>query len=254
MAGGATSVSQLGQRDAAMVSITGLHGLQQGDPVVGGEAADGVGQRAVGDGELAALGAAGELPDALDDLREAGGGQRVAARLEAAGGIDRQATVERGLAVEGGAPGLAAGNSPMSSSEISSNGAKASWISAKSTRSGPKPAMANASRAAAWVARKRGQLATMADGQRIRPLPDAGHAHAACGRWSARPRPRRRRSDSSAAAAADRRPCGSPSPLRCVTICWKWASGFCAPCAWFFTATWAISRATVAVSGRTAPA
>src|SRR5207344_3061883 len=82
------------------------------DPVVGGEAADGVGQRAVGDGELAALGAAGELPDALDDLGQAGRGQRVAAGLEAAGGIDRQATVERGVAVEGRAPRLPRGQQP----------------------------------------------------------------------------------------------------------------------------------------------
>ena len=37
---------------------------------------------------------------------------------------------------------------------MSSNGANASWISATSTRSGPKPAIANAALAAAWVARK----------------------------------------------------------------------------------------------------
>src|SRR5262245_2006445 len=51
-------------------------------------------------------------------------------------------------------PALPGGKSPMSSSEISSNGANASWISARSTRSGPNPAIANAAVAAAWVARK----------------------------------------------------------------------------------------------------
>src|SRR5262245_44338620 len=50
-------------------------------------------------------------------------------------------------------PALPAGSSPVSSSEISSNGEKASWISATSTRSGPKPAMAYAACAAACVAR-----------------------------------------------------------------------------------------------------
>src|SRR6185312_3764182 len=38
-------------------------------------------------------------------------------------------------------PALPGGTRPVSSSEISSNGVKASWISATSTRSGPKPAM-----------------------------------------------------------------------------------------------------------------
>ena len=99
--------------------------------------------------------AAGQLPDALDDLGEAGGGQRMAARLEPARGIDGQASVEARSRrrASRGRP-CPAGSRPMSSSEISSNGAKASWISAKSTRSGPKPAIANAARAAAWVARK----------------------------------------------------------------------------------------------------
>ena len=51
-------------------------------------------------------------------------------------------------------PALPGGTSPRSSSEISSNEANASWSSAKSTRAGPKPAMANAARAASRVALK----------------------------------------------------------------------------------------------------
>ena len=54
---------------------------------------------------------------------------------------------------------LPGGTSPMSSSEMSSKGAKASWISAKSTRTGVKPAMANAARAASRVALKDVRLA-----------------------------------------------------------------------------------------------
>ena len=46
-----------------------------------------------------------------------------------------------------------AGASPVSSIEISSKGVKASWSSATSTRSGPKPAIRNAVRAASRVAR-----------------------------------------------------------------------------------------------------
>src|SRR6266446_1742784 len=51
-------------------------------------------------------------------------------------------------------PALPVGMSPVSSREISSKGEKASWISASSTRSGPKPAIPYATCAAAWVARK----------------------------------------------------------------------------------------------------
>src|SRR5262245_2163910 len=50
-------------------------------------------------------------------------------------------------------PALPGGTRPVSSSETSSNGAKASWISATSTRSGPKPAILYAASAAACVAR-----------------------------------------------------------------------------------------------------
>src|SRR5207237_4762853 len=46
------------------------------------------------------------------------------------------------------------GKRPVSSSAISSNGVNASCTSATSTRSAPKPAIANAALAAAWVARK----------------------------------------------------------------------------------------------------
>src|SRR2546430_13314978 len=66
-------------------------------------------------------------------------------RRRNAGGIHR---------TRGGRAGLPAGTRPRSSSEISSNGVKASCSSATSTRSGPKPAIANTASAAARVARK----------------------------------------------------------------------------------------------------
>src|SRR5688500_13073954 len=147
-AGGATTMSQRGHFDAAMVSIIWsgwrLHGswrgwaglgaawlrstwlgfdsgrpaawlrstcgLEEGDPVVGGEAADGVGEGAGGVGDLAAVGAAGELPDALHHLGQARGGQRVTAGLEAARGIDRPPALHRGVAVQRRAPRLAMGH------------------------------------------------------------------------------------------------------------------------------------------------
>ena len=58
------------------------------------------------------VGAAAELPDELDDLRDAGGGQRMAARLEPARGVHGQPAVEGGLAVEGGPPRLARRHEP----------------------------------------------------------------------------------------------------------------------------------------------
>src|SRR5437870_13122910 len=44
----------------------------------------------------------GQLPHALDDLREPGGRERMAPRLETAGRIDRETAFERSLAVERG--------------------------------------------------------------------------------------------------------------------------------------------------------
>src|SRR5688500_5011560 len=129
VAGGATTAWHRGQREAAISamvatggparSVGGLfekgggcaprrwssYGFQQCHPVVRREAADGVGE---GDasGHLAGAHAAGELPHALDELRDAGRGQRMPAGLEAAGRVDRQAAVARGLAVEGDPAGL----------------------------------------------------------------------------------------------------------------------------------------------------
>src|SRR5206468_2831078 len=81
-------------------------GLYDRDPVVRREAADRVRERDLA-GDLALAATARELPHALDHLRQAGGGQRMAAPLEPAGGIDGQAPVERRLAVERRAAGLA---------------------------------------------------------------------------------------------------------------------------------------------------
>src|SRR4029450_7893452 len=69
------------------------------DPVVGPWAADRLRERDAA-AYLSPWHASGELPDALDDLRQTGGRERMAPRLEAAGRIDRQASFERGLAVE----------------------------------------------------------------------------------------------------------------------------------------------------------
>src|SRR2546422_10459107 len=79
--------------------------LQQGPPVVRRDPADRLRER---DARLhlPPLGAPRELPRALDDLREPGRRQRVAARLEAARRVHRQPAVERGLAVERRAAGL----------------------------------------------------------------------------------------------------------------------------------------------------
>src|SRR5215813_9819219 len=78
VAGGATTASQRGHRDAAIVSITCLlFSLKDRDPVVGGQPADRVRERDAA-GDLTLAGAPRELPDALDDLREPGRGQRVA--------------------------------------------------------------------------------------------------------------------------------------------------------------------------------
>src|SRR2546425_10186103 len=81
-------------------------GLYDRDPVVRRKAADRVRERDLA-GDLALAAPARELPHALDHLRQAGGGQRMAAPLEPAGGIDGQAPVERRLAVERRAAGLA---------------------------------------------------------------------------------------------------------------------------------------------------
>ena len=100
----------------------------------------------------------------------------MAARLQPARWVDRQPPVERGLAVGDHAGGLPRGASPVSSIEISSNGAKASWSSATSTRSGPKPAIRNAARAASRVARNPVKIVAVAEGEIVRALADAGDA------------------------------------------------------------------------------
>src|SRR5262245_53467321 len=85
--------------------------FEDGDPVVGARAADRLGQ-----GDAAAYlpcrRSSRQLPDALDDLRDPRRRQWMAAGLEASGRIDRQAALERGLAVERGRPGLAGREEP----------------------------------------------------------------------------------------------------------------------------------------------
>src|SRR5262245_13818640 len=74
-------------------------GFEQRYPVVRAGAADRLGEGDVAL-DLAARDGAGQLPHALDDLGEARGRQRMTARLEAARGVDREPSVQRGLAVE----------------------------------------------------------------------------------------------------------------------------------------------------------
>src|SRR5438874_6786752 len=120
VAGGATTASQRGHREASIVSIMAVRAaggysscvfLHERHPVVRREPADGVREPDAAR-DLTLAGAARELPDALDHLREPGGGQRMAACLEPAGGIDGQAAVERRLAVEGDASRLARRHQP----------------------------------------------------------------------------------------------------------------------------------------------
>src|SRR3989454_7600419 len=86
-------------------------GFQERHPVVGAWSSDGLGERHAAR-HLAPRHAPGQLPHALHDLREAGGGERVATRLEATGGVDRQAAVERGLTVERGRSSLSGRKEP----------------------------------------------------------------------------------------------------------------------------------------------
>src|SRR5438093_3408759 len=104
-------MSHRGHREAWMVSIIASQPLQHRHPVVGREPADRVRERGA-TFELAALGAPEELPHALDDLRQARGRERMTARLETAGRIDREAAIERRLAVECRATGLPDGDQP----------------------------------------------------------------------------------------------------------------------------------------------
>src|SRR5919201_2439576 len=67
--GGATTSAHRGHREASIVSIMPVVSpacFEDGDPVVGGEPPDGMGERDAAV-ELAPLGAARELPHALDD-------------------------------------------------------------------------------------------------------------------------------------------------------------------------------------------
>src|SRR5580765_994483 len=138
-------------------------------------------------------------------------------------------------------PALPAGKRPTSSSEMSSNGANASWISATSTRSAPKPAILNAALAAACVARKLVRLSRCRSASASVPCPTPATRTVA-------------RSEVSTTAAAPseigqqwKRRSGSatmrlPSTISGVIASRKCASGLRAPFAWFLTGTWAISR------------
>src|SRR5262249_14783963 len=96
---------------AASWSRGGSSRLEDGHPVVGTRAADRLGQSDHAP-DLSSRHAPSQLPHALDDLRDSRRGERMAARLEAAGGIDRQAPLERGLAVERGRSRLAGREKP----------------------------------------------------------------------------------------------------------------------------------------------
>src|SRR5687768_1157698 len=148
-------------------------------------------------------------------------------------------------------PALPGGTRPMSSSEISSNGAKASWISAKSTRSGPKPAIWNAARAATRLALK------LVRESRCR----TASVSVPCPTPATRTGVRSEVTTSAAAPSEIGQQCRSRSgsatirlsmTSSAVTTCWKCAYGLRAAFAWFFTATCAISRGVTSLRARSA--
>ena len=139
-------------------------------------------------------------------------------------------------------PALPGGTRPVSSSEMSSKGVNASWISATSTRSGPNPAIANASRAAACVALKLVSAARWRRASVSLPCPMPATrtaARRAVNTTAAAPSEMGQQWSSRSGSATMRLSSTSSS----VTAWRKWACGFWSPFAWFFTATCASSRA-----------
>src|SRR5262245_16949104 len=189
--GGAATSRHRGQREAARCSIMsrGSSRFEDGDPVVGARAADRLGQ-----GDAAAYlpcrRSSRQLPGALDDLRDPRRRQWMAAGLEAAGRIDRQAALERGLAVERGRPGLAGREEPdvLERDELE-RGKRVVDLGDVHTLGAEAGHRKGGARGRLGGPEARETLA-VPEGQRVGPLPYAGHAHARA-RPSARPRPRR---------------------------------------------------------------
>src|ERR1041385_6006622 len=104
-----TQMSQMPSEESGS-SATGRRsfgGLQDMDHRGGAGAAGVVREADAGALDLPALGRAAQLPHDLAHLRDARGAGGVAARLEAAAGIDDDLAVEAGAALRGGGPALA---------------------------------------------------------------------------------------------------------------------------------------------------
>src|SRR3989442_7442628 len=139
------------------------------------------------------------------------------------------------------APAFPGGKSPVSSREISSNGANASGISATSIRAGSKPAIANAAAAAAWGARKLVSTSRCRIASTSVPCPMPATrtlVRSAVNTTAAAPSEIGQQWNSRSGSATMR----LPRTASRVISSRKCANGFRAPCAWFFTATCAISR------------
>ena len=142
-------------------------------------------------------------------------------------------------------PAFPAGTRPRSSSDISSNGAKASCSSASATRSGPKPAIANAALAAARDARKLVSVSRCRTASVSVPCPMPATrtaARSAVRTTAAAPSEIGQQWSNRSGSATIR----ESSTSSTVIARWKWASGFRRALAWFFTATWASSRGETA--------
>ena len=164
---------------------------------------------------LAAVGPPRELPEELDDLRDAGGRERMAARLEPARRVHGQPAVRwRSRRRAWRAP-------PCPAARARCPRARSARTARRRRGSPPPPPARRRSRpcdrpprAAAWVARNERQVRPVAHRDGVRPLPDPRHPHRPPAPRSARSRRRRRRSGSSGRGAADRPRAGSPSPPR----------------------------------------
>src|SRR4029450_3079292 len=174
------------------------------DPVVGPWAADRLRERDAA-AYLSTWHASGELPDALDDLRQTGGRERMAPRLEAAGRIDRQgafggrlaggarrrgpppleapgviagqASFERGLPVERRRPRLARREEPdvLERDELERRERVVDLgdVATLRPQAGHREARARGGPGGA----KAGEALAVPEAERVGPLPDAGHAH-----------------------------------------------------------------------------
>ena len=175
-AGGATTRRQRGQREAPSDVLRHRAPLEQRDPIVGGEAADRLGQPDARV-DLAPFGEAAELPDELDHLRDARRGQRMTARLEPARRVHGQPAADGRVAIEDGPARLARRHEPrvlereqlerrervVQLRDIDSLGAESGHAIGGLRRDLGRP--------------ERREIRPVADGDGFHPLPDSRDAH-----------------------------------------------------------------------------